>query len=82
MLYGVPKEVRERRIAEVVRLVELEDRADSIMRTYSGGMRHRLEIARGLLHYPKVLFLDEPTLGFRPTNKSAYLDLYRRAFKA
>lgn len=69
MLYGVPKEVRERRIAEVLRLVELEDRANSIMRTYSGGMRRRLEIARGLLHYPKVLFLDEPTLGLDPQTR-------------
>jgi ABC-2 type transport system ATP-binding protein len=69
MLYGVPKEVRERRIVDVLRLVELEDRANSIMRTYSGGMRRRLEIARGLLHYPKVLFLDEPTLGLDPQTR-------------
>ena len=69
MLYGVPKEVRERRIADVLRLVELEDRANSMMRTYSGGMRRRLEIARGLLHYPKVLFLDEPTLGLDPQTR-------------
>ncbi|MEM2934025.1 MAG: ATP-binding cassette domain-containing protein [Methanocellales archaeon] len=69
MLYDVPKEVREKRIKEVLKLVELEDRANSQMRTYSGGMRRRLEIARGLLHYPKVLFLDEPTLGLDPQTR-------------
>ncbi|MEM2924984.1 MAG: ATP-binding cassette domain-containing protein [Methanocellales archaeon] len=69
MLYGVPKEVRDKRIKEVLKLVELEDRANSQVRTYSGGMRRRLEIARGLLHYPKVLFLDEPTLGLDPQTR-------------
>lgn len=69
MLYGVPKEVRNKRIKEVLKLVELEDRANSQVRTYSSGMRRRLEIARGLLHYPKVLFLDEPTLGLDPQTR-------------
>jgi ABC-2 type transport system ATP-binding protein len=69
MLYAVPKAIREERIKEVLKLVELEDRANYQVRTYSGGMRRRLEIARGLLHYPKVLFLDEPTLGLDPQTR-------------
>jgi ABC-2 type transport system ATP-binding protein len=68
-LYKVPKNVRRKRIEEVLELVELKDRADSLVRTYSGGMRRRLEIARGLIHYPKVLFLDEPTLGLDPQTR-------------
>jgi len=63
MLYNVPKKVAKQRIDEALRLVELTDRAKNLVRTYSGGMRRRLEIARGLIHRPKVLFLDEPTLG-------------------
>jgi ABC-2 type transport system ATP-binding protein len=68
-LYAVPAIEKEERIREVLKLVELEDRADSLMRTYSGGMRRRLEIARGLIHHPKVLFLDEPTLGLDPQTR-------------
>jgi ABC-2 type transport system ATP-binding protein len=68
-LYGIaPGEQRER-IDRILKLVELEDRADDIMRTYSGGMRRRLELGRGLIHYPKVLFLDEPTVGLDPQTR-------------
>src|SRR5579884_719733 len=58
ILYGVPKSIRRARIKELMELVELWDRQSSFVKTYSGGMRRRLEIARGLIHEPKVLFLD------------------------
>lgn len=63
VLYGIPKVHRQQRIQELLELVELWNRKDSMIKTFSGGMRRRLEIARGLLHEPRVLFLDEPTLG-------------------
>ncbi len=68
-LYDMPSELTKKRIAEVLELVGLADRADYAMRTYSGGMRRRLELARGLLHRPSVLFLDEPTLGLDPQTR-------------
>lgn len=67
--YRVPRDVRERRIGELLELVELSDRRKSKVRTYSGGMKRRLELARGLLHRPQVLFLDEPTLGLDPQTR-------------
>jgi ABC-2 type transport system ATP-binding protein len=68
-LYNVPRDVMQSRIDEVLKLVELEDRASNFVNTYSGGMRRRLEIARSLIHYPKVLFLDEPTVGLDPQSR-------------
>jgi ABC-2 type transport system ATP-binding protein len=71
VLYGMPRAERRERIAEALRLVDLEARADHLVEQYSGGMRRRLEIARGLLHVPAVLFLDEPTLGLDPQSRRA-----------
>jgi ABC-2 type transport system ATP-binding protein len=69
-LYGVSKNDYKKRVDEVLDLVELKDRRNDIVRTFSGGMKRRLEIARGLIHYPAVLFLDEPTLGLDPQTRS------------
>ena len=74
VVYRVPASERERRIGEVLDMVGLTERAEDRVETFSGGMKRRLEIARGLLHYPKVLFLDEPTIGLDPQTRSHIWD--------
>ena len=73
--FSMPRGSRKPRIEELLRKVGLWDRRKSLVRTYSGGMRRRLEIARGLIHKPKVLFLDEPTIGLDPQSRRVIWDL-------
>jgi len=71
MLYDIPRDLAKTRADEVLRMVDLLERRSSLVMTFSGGMKRRLEIARGLLHHPKVLFLDEPTLGLDVQTRNA-----------
>ncbi|MEG9433458.1 ABC transporter ATP-binding protein [Terriglobus sp. ADX1] len=70
VLYHVPRKVRAERIETLLKTFELWDRKDAMVKTFSGGMKRRLEIARGFLHTPKILFLDEPTLGLDPQSRN------------
>ena len=81
VLYGVPKRLRRERIEQLLKIVELWDRKDALVKTFSGGMRRRLEIARGLLHHPRILFLDEPTSGLDPQTRNKMWDYVRQLNK-
>jgi ABC-2 type transport system ATP-binding protein len=70
VLFKVPRELRAKRIEELLRFVELWDRRNDMVKTFSGGMKRRLEVARGLLHHPRIIFLDEPTLGLDPQTRN------------
>lgn len=77
-LYGVPRSVMRERMRQVLEMVGLWDRRRDLVQTYSGGMKRRLEIARGLLHSPRVLFLDEPTVGLDPQTRASIWDYIRQ----
>lgn len=81
VLYNIPKKKQADRIEELLKLVDLWERRDSMVKTYSGGMRRRLEIARGLLHHPKILFLDEPTLGLDTQTRNLLWDYVEKLSK-
>lgn len=81
VLYSIPKTERRARIQQLLGFVELWDRKDSLVKTFSGGMKRRLEVARGLLHHPKILFLDEPTLGLDPQTRNHMWEYIKKLSK-
>lgn len=74
VIYKVPKTIRRERIEYLLKFVELWDRKDDLVKNFSGGMKRRLEVARGLIHHPQILFLDEPTLGLDPQTRTHIWD--------
>jgi ABC-2 type transport system ATP-binding protein len=78
VLYDVPREQRRARTDELLTFVDLIDRKNDLVKTFSGGMKRRLEIARGLLHHPSLLFLDEPTLGLDPQTRNHMWEYLRK----
>ncbi|MEA3458624.1 MAG: ATP-binding cassette domain-containing protein [Candidatus Thermoplasmatota archaeon] len=80
-MYGIGRNKRKTRIEDVLHLVDLEDKKDVFVKNYSGGMKRRLEIARGLMHYPNVLFLDEPTLGLDAQTRRAIWEYIKKMNK-
>jgi ABC-2 type transport system ATP-binding protein len=81
VLYKIPKQLRRERIEQLLKMVDLWERKNSLVKTFSGGMKRRLEIARGLLHHPQVFFLDEPTIGLDPQTRSHIWDYIKKLNK-
>ncbi len=81
VLYSVPRKLRKQRIEQLLKFVHLWERKDDFVKTFSGGMKRRLEIARGLIHHPKILFLDEPTLGLDPQTRNSVWDYIKKLNK-
>lgn len=77
-LYNVPKKEMRERVDDVLNFVDLYDRKNDLVKKFSGGMKRRLEVARGMIHHPRVLFLDEPTLGLDPQSRTNLWDFIKR----
>lgn len=78
IMYNVPKKIRRERIEQLLQFVGLADRRNDFVKNFSGGMKRRLEIARGLIHHPKILFLDEPTIGLDPQTRNHMWDYIKK----
>jgi ABC-2 type transport system ATP-binding protein len=81
VMYDVPKKARRERIEILLKFVGLQDRRNEFVKNFSGGMKRRLEIARGLIHHPKILFLDEPTIGLDPQTRNHLWEYIKKANK-